>query len=77
MQGNVWQWVEDTWHGDYRGAPIDGMAWTEGGKESSRVVRGGSWIDDPESLRSAYRVRSTTFNRIDSLGFRVGRTLTP
>ena len=27
--GNVWEWVEDTWHDDYRGAPVDGAAWTE------------------------------------------------
>ena len=28
VHGNVWEWVEDCWHGDYRGAPSDGSAWT-------------------------------------------------
>ena len=28
MHGNVWEWVEDCWHGDYSGAPTDGSAWT-------------------------------------------------
>ena len=77
MHGNVWEWVEDPWHDDYRGAPIDGRAWTEGGEASRRVVRGGSWNVDPESLRSASRVGVTSGYRNINLGFRVGRTLTP
>ena len=30
MGGSVDQWVEDCWHKDYQGAPIDGSAWIEG-----------------------------------------------
>ena len=26
--GNVWEMVEDCWHGSYAGAPSDGSAWT-------------------------------------------------
>ena len=26
MHGNVWEWVEDDWHGNYKGAPDDGQA---------------------------------------------------
>ena len=77
MHGNVWEWVEDPWHDDYRGAPIDGSAWTEGGDASRRVVRGGSWNYDPEDLRSAVRIGYPTDFRLNVLGFRVGRTLTP
>ena len=47
MHGNVWEWVEDRWHDDYQGAPDDGLAWTQG-KDSRRVLRGGSWLNDPE-----------------------------
>jgi formylglycine-generating enzyme required for sulfatase activity len=54
MHGNVWEWVEDVWHGNYEGAPADGSPWTNVlGKESSshRVLRGGSWEDDPRGGR--------------------------
>ena len=77
MHGNVWEWVEDPWHDDYRGAPINGSAWTEGGEASRRVVRGGSWVNNPEGLRSATRDRVASDDRNFYLGFRVGRTLTP
>src|SRR5260370_28673928 len=42
MHGNVWEWVEDSWHENYDGAPTDGSAWLRGGDPSYRVVRGGS-----------------------------------
>ncbi|TXH12057.1 MAG: formylglycine-generating enzyme family protein [Hyphomicrobiaceae bacterium] len=77
MHGNVWEWTADPWHDSYQGAPTDGMAWIEGGDASRRVVRGGSWYDNPDFLRSALRDRSTTDVRSRNLGFRVGRTLTP
>ena len=32
LHGNVWEWCEDTWHKDYKGAPEDARAWTEGGE---------------------------------------------
>jgi len=82
MHGNVWQWVEDPYHhsyyhNSYDGAPSDGSVWGKGGDASSRVVRGGSWTNFPQDLRSAHRNRTTTDFRYDVLGFRVGRTLTP
>ena len=77
MHGNVWQWVEDCWHDDYKGAPKNGAAWTCTPDSGRRVVRGGSWNYDPGSLRSANRDWITSVDRNDDLGFRVGRTLTP
>ena len=79
ISGNVYEWIEDCWHGDYEGAPRDGSTWLEatGGDCSRRVVRGGSWSNEPEDLRSAYRVRYERDNRSSILGFRVARTLTP
>ena len=79
MAGNVWEWVEDCWHENYEGAPDDGSAWLEvgGGDCSRRVVRGGSWYDRPEVLRSAYRSRVERDSLHLDLGFRVARTLTP
>src|SRR5512132_3610038 len=30
MHGNVEEWVEDVWHDNYKGAPTNGSAWTDG-----------------------------------------------
>ena len=74
MAGNVLQWVQDCYRGNYDGAPTDGSAWTSGDC-SNRVVRGGSWDNLPRVLRSAGRVGITSGDRDVDLGFRVGRTL--
>ena len=76
MHGNVSEWVEDCWNAGYPGAPSDGSAWRSGDC-SLRVLRGGSWFDSPESLRSAKRRRNTTGTWSSIIGFRVARTLTP
>jgi formylglycine-generating enzyme required for sulfatase activity len=76
VHGNLYDWVEDCYHDSYRRAPSDGSAWTSEDC-SLRVVRGGSWIDDPRSLRSAYRLKVSTVFRFRNLGFRVARTLIP
>jgi formylglycine-generating enzyme required for sulfatase activity len=57
MHGNVWEWCEDHWHGDYEGAPTDGSAWVDEMAEADaeRVLRGGSWINYPWYCRSASR----------------------
>jgi formylglycine-generating enzyme required for sulfatase activity len=73
MHGNVWQWVEDCYINNYNGAPANGSAWTTGDC-SLHVVRGGSWTDEPELLRSANRRRYSSGFRNLSVGFRVGRT---
>jgi formylglycine-generating enzyme required for sulfatase activity len=77
MHGNVSEWVEDPWHGNYNGAPSDGSAWVEGGDPSWHVLRGSNWVDAPELLRSASRNGFNTGGRRNDFGFRVGRTLTP
>jgi formylglycine-generating enzyme required for sulfatase activity len=77
MHGNVWQWVEDPYHGNYKGAPSDGSVWSQGVDASRRVLRGGSWSYGPVHLRSALRLGFTTVDRLDYVGFRVGRALTP
>ena len=73
VHGNVWEWTEDCWNGNYNGAPLDGAVWTSGDC-SPRVLRGGSWYGDPQDLRSAYRIRGTASNRGGDSGFRVSRT---
>ena len=76
VHGNVWEWVGDCWNNSYTGAPSDGSVW-ERGDCARRVLRGGSWLDDPRSLRSAYRLWYTSGLRGLYIGFRIARTLTP
>lgn len=75
MHGNVWERVEDTWHGSYVGAPSDGSAWIGGADPTERVVRGGSWYDIPDYLRSADHWKNKTDARDGAIGFRVARTI--
>ncbi|MFK8184525.1 MAG: formylglycine-generating enzyme family protein [Phormidesmis sp.] len=81
MHGNVWEWCEDQWHSDYKGAPPDGKAWLTDNESARRVLRGGSWDDDPWLCRSATRDCLTPDYRYDGIGFRVScrapRTLQP
>ena len=76
MHGNVEEWCEDEWHDSYDGVPSDGSAWVTGG-DGRKVLRGGSWIDNPRILRSAVRNYRSPGDRIVIVGFRVARTLTP
>ncbi len=75
MHGNVFEWVEDTWHDDYQGAPSDGSAWLKTGVPSRRVVRGGSWYYGSNNLRSASRSGPPSVLRDGNVGFRLARTL--
>jgi formylglycine-generating enzyme required for sulfatase activity len=74
MHGNVWEWVEDNWHPDYKGALLDGSAW-QGGEVSLRVIRGGSFFTG--DARSASREKDEAQFRTIAMeiGFRVARTL--
>ncbi|MGF1547357.1 MAG: SUMF1/EgtB/PvdO family nonheme iron enzyme [Thiotrichales bacterium] len=74
MHGNVFEWCQDRWHSTYAGAPGDGSAWELGGS-NERVARGGSWLDQPQHLRSANRYKYQPHDRFDFLGFRVVRDI--
>ena len=53
MAGNVWEWSA-SWYDD---------------KKELRVLRGGSWSDDRDYARCAYRVRFSPYLRNYSIGF--------
>ena len=71
MHGNVLEWCQDHWHDNYDGAPTDGSAWLTNAEDTNRVLRGGSWINNPENCRSASRDFFTPVNRDYIIGFRV------
>jgi formylglycine-generating enzyme required for sulfatase activity len=73
LHGNIWEWLQDSWHDDYVGAPSDGSAWTKDGDPSRRVFRGGSWSIYPRALRSAERLRYLPDHQASSIGLRVAR----
>jgi len=71
MHGNVWEWVQDCSNYNYIDAPTDGSAWLDGGCDY-RILRGGSWFDEPNRLRSAKRYWDTSTKRFNSTnGFRL------
>ncbi len=74
MSGNVWEWVEDSDHDSYVGAPTDGSAWQ--GNGSMHVLRGGSWDMDPWVTRAVKRFRFEPALRVKGVGFRIARILT-
>lgn len=74
MHGNIWEWCEDSFSGDYQGAPDDGSALINE-KFPNRICRGGSWYNSTEQLRSAARNWSSPDIASFFTGFRVARTL--
>lgn len=77
MHGNVGEWVDDCYADTFKGAPTDGSAVATGKCKYYRVVRGGSWANDPVTLRSAFRIWTSFAKRTNDFGFRVARTLGP
>lgn len=70
MHGNVWEWVQDSWHADYEGAPDDASAW-EDENTDTRVGRGGSWMDGPNLCKSSFRGNLPSGSTSNVLGFRL------
>ncbi len=75
MAGQAWSMVTDCYNDSYAGAPTDGSA-MPGGDCGRRILRSGSWNNDPLSVRSARRSKNGVIDRRgDGIGFRVALTL--
>ena len=75
VHGNVWEWVQDCQHNNYRSAPIDGSAWTSNCVGKRRGARGGGWADPAAGLRSVQRTWFEPDLPSYAGGFRVARDL--
>ena len=71
MHGNVFEWCEDDWHDNYKDAPTDGSAWLSSERNTTKVIRGGSWNNLPYNCRSAFRYLNDPVNDDYGLGLRV------
>jgi formylglycine-generating enzyme required for sulfatase activity len=72
--GNAAEWVEDCWNETYQGAPRDGSAWSSG-QCGLRVLRGGSFANKSDMVRSAARFRYDKDVRYYANGFRIVREM--
>src|SRR5262245_8340305 len=74
MIGNVWEWTSSI----YRDNPFQGGDGSEDrSSRRPRVVRGGSWNDDPSILRVSFRNNLAAADRGLNLGFRCARDGSP
>jgi len=78
MAGNVWEWTSSLWGTDetkpefgYPYAATDGRENLDAPDTVLRALRGGSFGDDAQGVRCAYRVRLDPDSRHDFIGFRV------
>ena len=76
VHGNVLEWTEDCYANKNAGNPGNGRA-RSGDAACSRVLRGGSLLDDPERVRAAIRDFFAPDGHIVNVGFRLARTLPP
>lgn len=69
MSGNVWEWVADGFQEVLEDATDPYVAET-----TSEMYRGGSWGDNPRTLRVANRGRNDAAEADDQRGLRIART---
>jgi formylglycine-generating enzyme required for sulfatase activity len=69
MIGNVWEWCQDWYVENYDNATNDGTPYNIKGE--ARVVRGGSWNDEENSMRLSIRTGYPPTVKMNDTGFRL------
>jgi len=72
--GNLFEWVHDCYHRNYKEAPTDGSVW-EGGDCEVRIVRGGAFRSPADSMRVENRNTFRSNKGQYNVGFRIAREL--
>jgi formylglycine-generating enzyme required for sulfatase activity len=80
LHGQLFEWCQDQWHRDPvagsagDGSPLEGPdPELEGNQEQAmRLLRGGSWIDDPHFARAALRGSNDPVSLNTCVGVRPG-----
>jgi formylglycine-generating enzyme required for sulfatase activity len=75
IHGNVWEWCLDNWYENYNNAPTNGEAWLDIAENQTRVIRGGSWLNDQSLCRSSSRLYRNASDMANHVGFRIVRLL--
>jgi formylglycine-generating enzyme required for sulfatase activity len=82
MHGNVWEWCQDNYVNNYKGASNDSSPRTissfpfflwgkTSAADNTRVLRGGSWLALPKYCRAAFRAWANADYVDNSRGFRL------
>ncbi len=70
MSGNVWEWTADCWNESLATMPKDASA-NKSGNCAARVLRGGSWYDAREMIKTTSRLWNDTDKFDNNSGFRL------